>query len=257
MSPVSCRDAVAVELNDPYSFSVFNWLPATKGVLYGCYTVAICQAILLLFGIWSRFKPGDLSIWLISFQNRNPIIWDSEDTLMRLICFYLILMPLNQIWAIGFPWRVARRESDSIDPPQGPAWGLRLLQLQIALIVWVAGTSKLYGRPWVEGDARSYYVRLHEFFPRFPVPGFLFDTPWIVKPMTWLVIVVELIVPILVWFKETRRFALLLVLFFHLASDYSMNLFLFHWLMITGWAAFLTTEDLDAITRLKWPSANK
>ena len=132
-----------------------------------------------------------------------------------------------------------------------PAWGLRLLQLQIALILWVAGTNKLYGRPWVEGDALYYVARLHEFFPRFPVPGFLFNTPWIVMLLTWSVIVVEIFVPMLVWFKETRRFALLLALVFHLASDYSMNLFLFHWFMLTAWLSFLTTEDLDFVLRKK------
>lgn len=241
---------VAIELTGSYAFSIFYWLPNTETVLWCCYSVAIGQASLLLLGIWPRLQALSTFVWLVSFHHRNPLLWDGEDFLMRLMCFYLILMPLDQIWAIGFPWRVSGFRSTIRETPRAPVWALRLLQLQIALILLVAGTSKLYGRAWVEGDALYYVARLHEFFPRFPVPGFLFDTPWIVKVLTWSVIAMEILVPLLVWFKETRRWALLVALLFHLASDYSMNLFLFHWFMLVGWMSFLTTEDLERVARI-------
>jgi hypothetical protein len=96
-----------------------------------------------------------------------------------------------------------------------------------------------------------YYVaRLDDYFDRLPTPTWLFDTPWAVALMTWSVIVVELLGPILLWFKETRRVSLAAIVLFHLANEWTMHLFLFHWVMLCGWMAFLSPEDFAWIGRL-------
>ena len=60
---------------------------------------------------------------------------------------------------------------------------------------------------------------------------------------TWSVIAVELAVPIFIWFRETRRLCLAGLLLFHLANEWTMNLFFFHWIMLVGWISFLTPDD--------------
>jgi hypothetical protein len=42
---------------------------------------------------------------------------------------------------------------------------------------------------------------------------------------------------------------LAVLLVFHLANEWTMNLFLFHWLMICGWIAFLTPADFAWLRR--------
>ena len=66
--------------------------------------------------------------------------------------------------------------------------------------------------------------------------------------MTWSVVAAEFSIPILIWFKETRRPCLLVLLIFHLANEWTMNLFLFHPLMVCGWIAFVTPEDFAWLT---------
>ena len=46
---------------------------------------------------------------------------------------------------------------------------------------------------------------------------------------------------------RTRRIAIAVAIAFHLAIDYSMNLFLFHWLMILGVLSFAEHDEL------RWP----
>jgi hypothetical protein len=95
-----------------------------------------------------------------------------------------------------------------------------------------------------------YYVsRLGDFFGRLSVPAFLFDAPWPVAFITWSVVAAEVLVPFFIWFRETRRACLVLVVAFHLANEWTMNLFLFHWLMLCGWLAFLTPEDFAWLSR--------
>jgi hypothetical protein len=36
---------------------------------------------------------------------------------------------------------------------------------------------------------------------------------------------------------------------FHLANEWTMNLFLFHWLMVCGWLAFVSPDDFRWLVR--------
>jgi hypothetical protein len=113
----------------------------------------------------------------------------------------------------------------------------------MAAMLFSSGLMKLAGDPWLNGTALYYVSRLDDYFGRFPVPAWAFDTPWIVALMTWSVLLAELAVPILIWFRETRLPCLIVLLVFHLANEWTMNLFLFHWVMLAGWISFLTPAD--------------
>ena len=79
------------------------------------------------------------------------------------------------------------------------------------------------------------------------MPDWPWDTPWVVALMTWSVLVLELAVPLLIWFRETRRLCLVLLLLFHLGNEWTMHLFLFHWIMLCGWLSFVTADDLRCL----------
>ena len=130
-----------------------------------------------------------------------------------------------------------------------PGWPVRLIQIEMAAMFFSSALMKLAGEPWVNGTALYYVGRLDDFFGRFPVPAYLFDTPWTVAVMTWSVVIAEFTIPILIWFKETRRPCLLVLLAFHLANEWTMNLFLFHYLMLCGWISFVTPEDFAWLGR--------
>jgi hypothetical protein len=133
---------------------------------------------------------------------------------------------------------------------RAPGWGLRLFQIQMAVILFSTGMAKLQGDSWVDGTALYYVSRLDDFFGKFAVPAWAFDTPWMVALMTWAVVLVEIIAPLLIWFRETRLWCLLAIVAFHLANEWCMHLFLFNWIMLCGWIAFLTPNDLRWLSGL-------
>ncbi len=202
--------------------------------------------MVLIFGAWSRINAVCVLAWLISFQHRNPIICDSEDIVSRLIGWYVVLMPTNLAWSVD-AWR---RRPALATPVMAPAWGLRLLQLQMSAIFLGAAWQKLGGDPWRDGTAMFYVTQLDDYFGRTPLPEWFHETPWIMKGMTWSSIAIEIIVPIGVWFRQTRVPMLLLALAFHLSTDLMMHLFLFHWLMLVGWSAFVLPQDFAWLGRI-------
>jgi hypothetical protein len=230
------------------SWSILGWLPRTSLVLHVCLGIYAAQTVCLLLGLFSRLNVVCVFVWLISFQNANPLLLDGEDTVFRVVGFFLIFMPLGRAWALD---ALLRRKGET--PPPASGWALRMLQIQMAVIYLSAALVKMQGESWMNGTAMYYVARLEDYFGRFPIPYLLFDTPALVAGFTWAVVAAEFIVPILVWFKETRVPCLVIAAIFHIGCDYTMNLFLFHWIMLVGWTAFLTPEDIDRLARLvRW-----
>jgi uncharacterized membrane protein YphA (DoxX/SURF4 family) len=229
----------------PHQWSVLRWLPtdpqAAGDWLRCVFWLHFASAAMLAMGFLTRINAVVVFVLLVSWQNRNPLIWDGEDPLFRLIGFYLLLMPSGRAWSID-RWLFHGREQSCA---MASAWPLRLVQLQMTIVFVSAAICKLGGEDWVDGIALSYVGRLDDTFGKFPVPSVMFETPLIVRLMTWLVIIVELVAPLLLWFRETRRWALALIVVFHLANEYAMYLFLFHWIMLVGWSTFLTSQDLS------------
>lgn len=240
------------EIGETYKWSLLWHLPATSEVVRICFWLLVGHTGLLLIGFLSRLNALAALVWLISFQSRNWMILDGEDMVLRVILLCLVLMPCGACWSVDATlrrWWQRRKDGGRLSgevadlPHAGPAFGLRMLQIQMVVIFVAAGLWKLAGDPWVNGTAIYYVARLDDYFGRFPVPTWPFDSPWVVAIMTWSVILVEVAAPPLLWFRETRRTALLAILLFHLANEWTMNLFLFHWIMVVGWLSFVRPAD--------------
>src|SRR5262249_33870529 len=127
-------------------------------------------------------------ISLMSFQVRNPILNDGEDTLMRMLAFFLTWVPTGHCWSINswlglrWPWTAADSAKDAAGTATNPyvvsGWGLRLIQFEMTSMLLSSGLLKLSGDAWLNGTALYYVSRLDDFFGRFPVPDWAFDLPW-------------------------------------------------------------------------------
>lgn len=243
--------AASREVSNPYAWSILRLLPDTPAAVGTCYWLAIASALLLLLGIFPRLNAFCLFVWLVSFQVRNELITDGEDDVFKWIAFCLVWMPSGARWSLPAllrHWHTPSRPRagnfvEATDQVQ-PGWGLRLLQLEMVMIFLSAVLSKLGGEAWLNGTALYYVARLDDAFGRFPMPDWPWGTPWIVALLTWSVLIVELGVPIFIWFHETRLLCLFLLLLFHLGNEWTMHLFLFHWIMLCGWLSFVTSDDL-------------
>jgi hypothetical protein len=231
--------SVAHQLQPPERWSLLFWLP--EGAVPVAFWIFTAQTVLLLLGVASRVNSACVLLWLTSFQHRNPLIWDSEDTLLRLLGWYVLFMPVDRAWTIGRP--------DCSSKPVS-AWGLRLLQIQMSVILLTAAFYKLSGEPWRDGTALFFVSRLDDYFGRLPQLNWVFETPWLVRLLTWSVIAIEIVVALGVWFRQTRRWALMLALLFHLGNELTMHLYLFHWTMLVGWIAFLLPEDFRIFAKI-------
>ena len=61
--------------------------PIEAAIVNACLLLLMLQSGMLLVGFYSRVQAASIFFWLVSFQNRNPLILDGEDTVFRIFAF--------------------------------------------------------------------------------------------------------------------------------------------------------------------------
>ncbi len=224
-------------------WSLFYVLPSTGPVIRFCLIALIAHSCMLLLGIWSRFQAVAIFLWLVSFQNRNPFIHDGEDTVFRLVAFMIVWLPLDAYWSVRRSGNGRSGSSGNLScANRSSAWALRLIQIEMTAIYASTAISKLCGETWRDGTALWYVSRMTDNFGR-GIPSDFFDYYFVSAVSTWGTLLIEASLPLALWFRPTRKYAILVGVGLHLAIEFSMNLFLFQWIMILGLMSFVVPSE--------------
>lgn len=230
-------------------FNLFDWLPQSNGMVWLVYALTCVFAITLMIGFFTRASAVLLFLFLVTLDHRNPLILNSGDTFLRIGTFYLMFSPAGKLLSVD--WWLRRRKGDA-DPGMYAPWAMRLIQLQLAFLYLYAFVWKVGGTMWLSGTAVYYTSRLLEFW-RFPVP-YVFEHMWTIKLWSWFTLIIEFALGTLVWIKELRYPVLLSGVLLHLGIDYSMNIPLFAYIMMSAYVTFIEPGDLERLLRrLKIP----
>lgn len=127
-------------------------------------------------------------------------------------------------------------------------WPFRLVQIQMCLIYFSTGGLKWGGKPWVDGYALYQVVHNDSLYGCWVNPDWMFGYTAPLKLLTHATMWQELGIIPLLWFPQTRKVAIFVVIMFHLSLDLTMSLNCFHWVMIIGWCSFLIQPSLPPAT---------
>lgn len=225
----------------PYNWSLFYIFENTIPVKL-FFLVGLSCAILFTIGLFTRFSTIILYIILFSKMNANPILPAGYDVIIKMLLFYSFFIPLNHYFAIDNFLIKKKREFPLI-------WPVRIIQIQICLVYVFTILIKLVSdKSWLNGDA-IYYLLANNIWSRFPDCKFfyLYNTLFC-KIATYATVFIEALFPILVWFKSTRIFALLMITIFHILLAFLMlHISIFSLTMISAFWVFVPSE-----TSHKW-----
>lgn len=196
-------------------------------ILFGAAT-----SVLMAAGWRSRLMAGLTWLVWVSLWNRNPLLMDGDDAVLKLMCGYLALSPCGNCWSAD----ACRQHS----PQYGVVWPLRLIQFQIALIYFVSGWVKFHSPEWLDG-AIIQYVLIHPHYSRWNGWNIL-HKPFIddiLATLAWLIRWWELLFPVLLLNKHTRKFSLAAGIVFHIGLLTTMNLRWFAVIMLSLYLTFI------------------
>jgi hypothetical protein len=199
------------------------------------FAVLLLASLALAVGYHTRLAALLVFIGVMSFERRNPYVFNTGDWLLRVMAFYLLLAPAGAALSLD-RWRANR--SRFWEFPLRAPWALRLMQVQLSVIYIAAVWDKLQGTTWNNGTAVSYVMRISDVH-RFGVPGFITDSVFISNLMTFGTLAIELSVGVLVWNRRLRPWVLLAGGLLHLGIEYSIRVGFFSLAMLTLYLSFL------------------
>jgi len=228
----------------PY-FDLMLLLPAGEVWRWYFFWFAVAMAVLMTFGLFTRFSSVATFLCLLSLQQHFPLNQNSGDNFLRIACMFVALSNAgdafsldNLIKSFRQDWRVT-----GFRPPLSAPWAQRLIQVQLAIAYAHAWATKLNGETWENGTA-VYYASRYDDIMRFPLP-FLLDNMWSIRILTWGTLVAEFLLFTLIWWRPARYWIILLGIGLHLGIEYTMNLPIFEWLFIATYLTYIYPEDLS------------
>lgn len=221
--------------------NLFAVIPQTDAWIEAFFWVFLGSGILLTVGFLTRLNSVIVFFCLASMQQRNLYITHGGDTFLRVAGFFLILAPAGAALSVDRLIRIWRgKEGAKLEPRQ--PWAQRMIQIELALMYFAAFCWKVKGAPWLQGTAMFYIYHLDEF-KRLPVPSWLLR-PTMLKLESWAVLVLEFSLGVLIWLKDLRYALLALGLLLHLCLEYSLNIPLFQWDILSAYILFIDAADL-------------
>lgn len=229
------RELLLADLND-WRWSL-NLISGTYFVQVVLFLLAAVAATFLILGYRTRLMSILVWVMVVSIQVRNPLVSSGADTLLRVLLFWSMLLPLGAHWAI-----------DSQRPASQRSLSMRFLSfgtigifMQIAFMYWF--TAALKSSPiWLSEGTALYYATGAEQITR-PFGEFLHQFPALLKLLTHASLGLEVVAPILLFFPiftgPVRTFAVASIMAFHLGIFVVMDVGIFPWTSSLAMVCFL------------------
>lgn len=203
------------------------------------FLVAAAFALALLVGY--RTSLATLGSWLllVSLHNRNGLVLNGGDVILRLLLFFAIFLPLAERWSVDAERSDRRR-------PEVASVASAALLLQVVVMYTANGAFKLSGDVWLRGDGLEYVFSLGQF--TLAAGEFLAAYPSVLTALDylWLVMVVSSILLIVLTGVPRAVFASLFV-GMHVGMALTMRLGLFPLISVASILPFLPGAFWDAV----------
>lgn len=224
--------------------NLFAVMPQSDAWVRALFWFFLVSAACLTIGLLTRVNSLIVFLCLASIQQRNLIILHGGDTFLRVAGFFLMFAPAGAAISVDRLIRIWRGKEDVRIRPRRP-WAQRMIQFELALLYFAGFCWKIEGNSWVQGSA-LYFVYHLDGLQRFPIPSWFFR-PTVLKLGTWLALAMEFSLGVLIWVKELRYPLLAIGLLFHLCLEYSLNIPMFQWDVLSAYVLFIDADDLARV----------
>lgn len=148
---------------------------------------SIGAAVMLAAGYRTRLASVLCFLAVLSVHERNPLVLDGSDTVFRVVAFWLMFAPIGR--SLSLDGAIARARGLAI-ARTGPAFTLRLLQLQVTAIYALNFWNKAQGSRWADGSALHFALHLEDFLVR-DLGTYVADWEWFTVIGTYGALVFE------------------------------------------------------------------
>jgi hypothetical protein len=226
-----------------YQWGVFEIWTSDRALLIG-WTVLLVAAIALTVGWHSRLAALAVLLLTLSFEFRDPSVFNSGDNLIRIEALFVAVSPCGAALSLD-----RRRATGSFWSAQIRApWVVRLMQIQLSLIYLTTVRIKMSGQAWPNGTAVSYALRLQDMLI-IPTPHWFTTNALLMNAATWGTLAVELSIGILVWNRRLRPWVLATGVLMHSTILITIGVGFFVPAMFVLYLAFIPPDTVQRLPK--------
>lgn len=208
------------------------WSITTLGEVQAAFLVWMACFVALVLGVGGRLPMLGAWLGIVTLGERNPLLIDGSDGVLRVLGLWMLFLPLNAVWSVGRP-------DPNAATVEHTRWPLRMMQLQVCIIYVKTGLIKALYPSWQEGTAVFYAMASPKYW-RFPMEEILANPAFqgFTVLATYATLVFELGFP-LVFVPRLRRLWLTLGLGLHLGVFAFLSLGAFSEVILWSYLAFV------------------
>jgi hypothetical protein len=241
------RTVLVEQVLSPWAFSLqlMNGGALFQGMLFGAAALA---AFGMLVGYRTRLMTFVVWVLLLSIQLRNPLLNGSESSMLRMLFFWGMLLPLGAYWSVDRARSALPRPS-----PRFLSLATFGLFMQIAFVYWF--TAALKAGPEWRSDFTALYYALSLDQLATPIGHLLLDFPSMLQALTLGTVVIEALGPLLLFCPfltgPVRTGAALAFMGFHLGIWLTMDIGIFPWISAFCMVCFFPSWFWDRASTLR------
>jgi hypothetical protein len=194
-----------------------------------CYVAAL---LCLLVGFRTRFAAIIALVLHVILNTSMEFYLYGVDFFCTIALFYCLVFPVGRHYSVDRYIRIKRGKQLKPSDPILTNICLRLLQIHLCIAYFFGGFEKIIGYNWWNGE--SIWKALHLSYSPTYVKNVnqLAHYPWIFVSLGWLTIITEMLYPVCMNIKFTRKFWLALIIGMHIIIAIILGLFFFSTFMI-------------------------
>ena len=223
----------------------FHMMSGTLWVTALLFALQVVAALALLFGYRTGLATLVSWVMVVSLHNRNPMVLQGGDALMRLLLFWALFLPLGARASLDV-W-LAPANSAAEKYPNAPyvSMGTFGVLLQICFIYWFTWALKSDAIWRTDGTAIGYALSIDQM--NRPLGRWLLQYPDAMRALTFFTLELERFGPLiaLVPLWRVRLFMVAVFIGFHWTMGLCLTLGIFTWIAPTAWLLFVPSGAWD------------
>ncbi|WP_162053575.1 HTTM domain-containing protein [Pontibacter pamirensis] len=230
-----------------FSFHIMSGLWQFQAVLFA---IAAVFAFCLLIGYKTRFATIASWLLLLSLQNRNLVIGQGGDDLLRMLLFWGIFLPWGRLYSYDATRKGQHLSRPSSDTTYFSAATAAYI-LQVGLVYFSTALLKNSPEWHTDGTALYYALSLDQIL--MPVGRLIYPYPELLRVLTLSAYYTELLLPFLLLIPVYTNFFRMVVVgvlvSFHVGISLTLFVGLFYLINIASVAGLLPPPAMDWIDR--------
>jgi Vitamin K-dependent gamma-carboxylase len=235
-----------------FSFHTLSGLWQVQALLFG---LAAVFAFLLLIGYHTRLATVVSWILMVSLQNRNTLISQGGDDLLRMLLFWAMFLP----WGNYYSFDAARQPASRLRPQPYVSVATAAYILQICLLYICTALLKNAPEWRTEGTALYYALSLDQVL--MPLGKVIYPYPELLRILTHITFYTELFLPLLLFIPVYTSFFRLafvgILACFHIGISLTLFVGLFYLINFASLAGLLPPMAMDWVDRKILPAFNR